>query len=76
MLILVEFVFVFVKLVEDDVDFWNMFDDDEDFGGSDSEVDDFDDEDDQDEDDVDDMKRKILQVLIFYGQEGWVGGYE
>lgn len=47
-----------VKQIEDDDDFWNMSDDDEDFGGSDSDVNDFDDDDDQDEDDVDDMKRK------------------
>lgn len=38
------------KVVEDDPDFWNMTDDDESFGGSDSDMDDFD-EDDDDEDD-------------------------
>jgi ubiquitin-conjugating enzyme E2 R len=46
-----------VKQVDDDADFWNMTDDDNDFGGSDSDMDDFDDEDDQDEDDDLDMKR-------------------
>jgi len=37
------------KVVEDDPDFWNMTDEEESFGGSDSEMDDFDeDEDDED----------------------------
>lgn len=46
-----------VKPVEDDADFWVMTDEDDDFGGSDSDMDDFDDEDDQDEDDEVDLKR-------------------
>ncbi|KAI8657724.1 UBC core domain-containing protein [Fusarium keratoplasticum] len=45
------------KPVDDDADFWNMTDEEEDFGGSDSDedMDDFD-EDDEDEDDVKDRK--------------------
>lgn len=39
-----------VKVVEDDPDFWNMTDE-EDFGGSDSDMDDFEEDDDDDDDD-------------------------
>ena len=45
-----------VKTVEDDADFWNMTDDEADFGGSDSDMDDFEEED-EDEDEDDDDKR-------------------
>lgn len=45
-----------VKVIEDDPDFWNMSDDD-DFGGSDSEMDDFEDYDD-DDDERDDKDEK------------------
>lgn len=38
------------KPVEDDDDFWNMSDEEVDFGGSDSDMDDFEDDDDDDDD--------------------------
>lgn len=38
------------KIVEDDPDFWNMTDEDDDFGGSDSDMEDFEDDDDDDDD--------------------------
>lgn len=39
------------KPIEEDDDFWNMTDEEMDFGGSDSDADDFEEEDDDDEDD-------------------------
>lgn len=49
-----------VKVVEDDADFWNMTDEEEDFGGSDSDEDmgDFEEEEDDDDDDDDDDETK------------------
>ena len=47
------------KPVEDDADFWNMSDEDDDFGGSDSDMGDFEeDEDDEDEEDEDEASGK------------------
>lgn len=40
-----------VKVVDDDPDFWNMTDEDDDFGASDSDMDDFEDDDDDDDND-------------------------
>jgi len=52
-----------IKTIEDDADFWNMSDEEQDFGGSDSDEDmgdfeeDDDDEDDDDDDDDDEVKQ-------------------
>ncbi|KAG5988922.1 hypothetical protein E4U54_004496 [Claviceps lovelessii] len=53
-----------VKLIEDDVDFWNISDEEQDFGGSDSDEgmgdfeEDDDDEDEEDDDDDDEVKQR------------------